>query len=166
MRPTTWLVDVVGVVGAVAPLGAVGATGAGADHEIGATFGDWGPDDGPPVSDEGCDIDEPVVVRVDEPVVVRVDEPVVGREVACDAEPDRLAVDGVPPVVVERDPVPSEPADPALCPDTGRLFDASDDGFEPPPTERTRPITNPTTASPPTTAALPKFGAARCTRID
>jgi hypothetical protein len=165
MRPTTWLVDVVGVVGAVAPLGAVGATGAGADHEIGATFGDWGPDDGPPVSDEGCDIDEPVVVRVGEPVVVRVDEPVVDREVACDAEPDRLAVDGAPPVVVERDPVPSEPADPASCPDTGRLFEASGDGFdEPPPTERTSPTTSPATASPPTTAALPNL-VRRDTRI-
>jgi hypothetical protein len=136
----TWPAVVVEVTGAVVPLGAVGTTGVGLDHEIGVAVADEEPDSDL-VEEDG---EEAAVVDVGEPDV--------------DGEPGDLAVepttsvDGAP--VVEADPEPSEPAGPASCPDVGRAFDASCEGFDEPPAERTRPITKATTARPPTTAAL------------
>jgi hypothetical protein len=141
MRPTTWPADVVGVVGAVAPLGAVGTTGLGLDHETGAAVG-WDPDD-VLVPEDG-----------DELAVVGVDEPAPAEELDGDfGETALVAVDRVPlAAVVEEDPGPL--AVPAPCPATGRVFEASREGLgEPPPTERTKPTTKPTTARAPINAA-------------
>jgi hypothetical protein len=59
------------------------------------------------------------------------------------------------PVVAGKDPAPSGAAGRVPCPTVGTVFEANREGFdEPPPTEKTRPTTNATTAKPPTTAAL------------